>query len=321
MVSLRQIRYFIATAEAGKVSHAATDLNVSQSAVSAAIKGLEDYLETPLFERHASGVTLTYEGHQFLQHARNVVAAVLEATRAPRRSGKSVQGEVAVGVTYTVAGYFLPQLLSRFRRVFPRVDVRMQEISRDEIEQRIVDGSLDIAVMLVSNLRNGAEIDSEILLRSPRQLWLCVDHHLMEKEAVSLAEVAREPYVMLNVDEADRTALRYWEPTAYRPRVIFSTSSVEAVRSMVALGMGVTILSNMVYRPWSLEGQHIEVRPVSDHVPSMDIGLAWRRGATMSSPTRVFYEYLGRTFKSSSHGFVNADILAAGPLGQGGASR
>ena len=58
MISFRQIRYFIATADAGKVSLAAANLNVSQSAISAAIKGLEDELETHLFERHASGVTL-----------------------------------------------------------------------------------------------------------------------------------------------------------------------------------------------------------------------------------------------------------------------
>ena len=212
-------------------------------------------------------------------------------------------------MTYTVAGYFLPQILSRFRRVFPGVTVRMQELSRDDIENRIVDARLDIAVMLVSNLRNEAEIDSEVLMRSPRRLWLCADHHLMAKSTVSLAEVAREPYVMLTVDEADRTAMRYWEPTPYRPKVIFATSSVEAVRSMVGLGTGVTILSNMVYRPWSLEGQHIEVRPVSDRVPSMDVGLAWRRNVKKSEPTRIFYEYLERTFRSSSHGLVTADAL------------
>ena len=83
MISFRQIRYFIATADAGKVSLAAADPNVSQSAISAAIKGFEDELETHLFEQPASGVTLICEGHQFLQHARNIIAAVSEATRAP----------------------------------------------------------------------------------------------------------------------------------------------------------------------------------------------------------------------------------------------
>ena len=303
--SLRQIRYFIATADAGQVSLAAANLNVSQSAVTAAIKALEGELEARLFERHSNGVTLTYEGHQFMQHAQNIIAAVTEAMRAPRRPGRDVEGKISVGLTYTVAGYFLPQILARFRRVFPGITVKMQELPRDQIEQGIVGDDLDVAVMLVSNLQNRNDIDSEVLIRSRRRLWLCADHPLIKKDAVSLAEIAREPYVMLAVDEADRTAMRYWAPTPHHPHTIFETSSVEAVRSIVATGMGVTILSDMVYRPWSLEGQRIEVRPVTDNVPTMDVGLAWRRGKNMSPPTRAFYEYLSLTFSGSGHGYVN----------------
>lgn len=306
-LSFRQVRYFLATADAGKISLAAANLNVSQSAITAAIKALEGELEARLFDRHASGVTLTYEGHQFLQHAHNIVAAVSEATRAPRRAGAHVAGEIRVGVTYTVAGYFLPQILARFTRAFPGVTVRMHEIPRQEIEERIVSGALDIAVMLVSNLQNQRDIASDVLIRSRRRLWLCADHPLMERETVSLADVAREPYVMLTVDEANRTALRYWEATAHRPRIIFETSSVEAVRSLVATGMGLTILSDMVYRPWSLEGQRIEVRPVRGSVPTMDVGLAWRRAAVMGEATRAFREYLNRTFSASGHGFVGGE--------------
>ena len=108
-LSLRQINYFDATVDARQISAAAANLNVSQSAVTAAIKALEGELEARLFDRHSNGVSLTYEGHQFLPHAHNIVAAVSAATRAPRR------------------------------------------------------------------------------------LWLCADHHLAEREAVSLAEVAAEP--------------------------------------------------------------------------------------------------------------------------------
>jgi DNA-binding transcriptional LysR family regulator len=64
--------------------------------------------------------------------------------------------------------------------------------------------------------------------------------------------VAEEPYIMLTVDEAAQTAMKYWSQSLYRPRVTLRTSSVEAVRSMVAGGEGVAILSDMVYRPWSL---------------------------------------------------------------------
>ena len=231
---------------------------------------------------------------------------VSEAARALRRTGSDVRGDIRVGLTYTVAAYFLPQILARFVRAFPGITVHMQELSREEIEAGIVDGTLDIAVMLVSNLQNSRDIGSEILVRSRRRLWSCADHPLMAEESVSLARIAEEPYVMLTVDEANLTAMRYWRLTPHRPKVIFETSSVEAVRSMVATGMGVTVLSDMVYRPWSLEGQRLEVRPVSDDVPTMDVGLGWRRDSNLSAPAHAFYEYLSLTFGGSGHGFVNS---------------
>ena len=94
------------------------------------------------------------------------------------------------------------------------------------------------------------------------------------------------------MDEASNTAQRYWNRTKYRPNTVFRTFSVEAVRSMVANGMGVTILSDMVYRPWSLEGQRVEVVSVSDDIPTMDVGLAWSRSADMSDAAKAFMEFM-----------------------------
>ncbi len=299
MITFRQIRYFIATADKGKVSLAAADLNVSQSAVSTAIKDLEEELDSRLFTRQAYGVTLTFEGHQFLQHARNIIAAVSEATRMPYKPSESVEGDVFVGVSFTVAAYFLPNLLSRFQRIFPKVTVHVLEHDRKDIEQGIVTGKLSLALMLVSNLSNSVDIKSEKLLRSPRKLWLGTNHPFMDKETVSLAEISTEPYVMLTVDEANKTAMRYWEKTQYRPKVIFATTSVEAVRSMVALGMGVSILSDMVYRPWSLEGYRVETKPVAEDVPTMDVGVAWNRNAELSLPARTFRDFITRSYNSS----------------------
>src|ERR1700755_198314 len=162
-----------------------------------------------------------------------------------------------MGVTYTVAGYFLPSHLARFRRAYPQVTVELREAHRTAIEEGLVADEIDLAGMLSSNIQNTAQIAAEPLVRSARQLWLPVDHPLQRTGRVALAEVAREPYIMLTVDEAAFTAKRYWDRTPHRPDIIFQTSSVEAVRSMVAAGMGVTILSDMVYRPWSLEGQRI----------------------------------------------------------------
>src|SRR4029079_13927629 len=148
--------------------------------------------------------------------------------------------------TYTVAGYFFPQHQARFARSYPGIAVEMREALRPAIEDDLLAGRVGIAVLLTSNLENQTELDYETLFRSRRRLWLPVDHPLMRLTDIRLEHVAQEPYVMLSVDEANKTAERYWQRTPFRPQVVFRTSSVDAVRSMVANGTGVTILSDMV---------------------------------------------------------------------------
>lgn len=294
--SLKQVRYFVAAAETGQISQAAVELNVSQSAVTAAVKQLEDTLQVALFERHSNGVSLSYDGHRFLQHARNILSAVDEAIRASQSTHAEVAGRIRVGVTYTVAGYFLPPHLARFSRSFPEVQVELHEAPRSKIESGLSEGTLDLGVLLTANVRDQKRLESLTLQKSKRRLWLPLEHPLLRAESLSLAHVAEEPYVMLTVDEASQTAQRYWRKTDFRPHVIFRTSSVEAVRSMVAAGMGITILSDMVYRPWSLEGQRIETRTLSEPIPSMDVGLAWKRGAKLPPPSGVFRDFMVSAF-------------------------
>lgn len=291
-LSLRQIRYFIATAETGQVSRAAIDLHVSQSAITTAIKGLEERLGTKLFERQSHGVALTYEGNQFLQHAKHIMATVDEALQMSGRANTNIAGRIRLAVSYTVAGYFLPAYLPRFARGFPNIEIRLIETDRARIEEGIIDGTFDLSLMLTSNLANQEDISYENLIHSRRRLWTGVNHRFLNRPAVTFQDVAGEPYIMLTVDEASNTALRYWNRTPYRPRVIFKTSSVEAVRGMVASGMGVSILSDMVYRPWSLEGRRLEVISLADKIPDMNVGLAWARNTERSPASNAFCEFM-----------------------------
>jgi DNA-binding transcriptional LysR family regulator len=291
-VSLKQIRYFVAAAESGRINQAAFNLNVSQSAVTAAIQQLEAMVGARLLDRTPTGVTVTLEGSRFLAQGRQILASVAEAMHSGAMSSPPLSGAIRVGVTYTVSGYFLPRHQVRFQASFPGVTVELFEAPRDVLERALVDGAMDIAVMLVSNLSDRERLAHETLLRSPRRLWLTPTHPLVRAERVTLADVANYPYVMLTVDEAKHTAMKYWRTAGAEPRVIFNTSSVEAVRSMVAGGMGISILSDLIYRPWSLEGQRIETRVVEGEVPSMDVGLAWRRDGALSAPAEAFRDFM-----------------------------
>lgn len=290
--TLRQIRYFLAAANAGQVSRAAMDINVSQSAITTAIKALEEVVGTALFERHASGVALTYEGNLFLEHARHIVESVEEAVRIPRRIRDDVKGSINLAVTYTISGYFLPPFITRFSRAFPNIRINLSEADRASIEEGLVTSGFDLAVMLTSNIVNHEGLSHDVLWRSRRRLWVDAHHKFLQKPSVTLQDIAEEPYIMLTVDEASNTAQRYWNRTPYKPNTVFRTSSVEAVRSMVANGMGLSILSDLVHRPWSLEGRRVEVIELADKIPTMDVGLVWHNAREHSEAAKAFIEFL-----------------------------
>lgn len=107
--------------------------------------------------------------------------------------------------------------------------------------------------------------------------------------------MAKEPFILLTVDEAEQSAMRYWENARQQPNVRVRTSSVEAVRSMVANGSGVATF-DLVHRPWSLEGKRIETLTITDKVTPMSVGLAWHRAQEFSPAMHAFRNYFHDAF-------------------------
>jgi DNA-binding transcriptional LysR family regulator len=294
-IRLHQLRYFVATAESGRVSQAAVELAISQSAITTAIKELEETVGTLLFLRTPHGMELTSAGRKLLSHAYEILQKVEELTRLSTMTS-DLEGTLTVAATYTVIGYFLPAHIAKFHRQFPKLELRLFELTRESIEEGLLTSRYDIAVLLTSNILN-PELMMETLIQSARRLWVPSGHPLLSAETVGFKEISEQPYIMLTVDEAAHTSLKYWSPTPFQPTILLRTSSIEAVRSMVANGQGAAILSDMVHRPWSLEGRRIETINVRDKVPSMDVGLAWRRGAEFSPQMRAFRSYFRQTFQ------------------------
>ena len=306
-LSLRQLRYFVATAELGQISQAAMNLSISQSAITTAIKELEQSVGVGLFVRTTHGMDLTPAGREFLSHAYDILKKVEEATHLNAVS-TSIEGVLTVAATYTVIGYFLPSHLDRLRRLFPRLEIRLFELNRESIEEGLLTNRYDIGVVLSSNILN-AQLTTEKLLSSARRLWVASNHPLLKRPETGLQDVAQEPYIMLTVDEAAQTAMKYWSVSDYSPNIFLRTSSVEAVRSMVANGQGVAILSDMVHRPWSLEGRRIETIIMRDQVPAMDVGLAWRKGVQFTPPMIAFRSYFQQAFELPASRRPNAGDL------------
>ncbi|WP_411891791.1 LysR family transcriptional regulator [Yoonia sp. SDW83-1] len=286
--TLKQAKYFVGVAEHGSFSRAATELAISQSTLTEAVKDLEGHLGLKLFERRRRGVEMTHQGHVFMRHAKAILAEISNAELSLGGKQSNLSGNINIGVSSLTSGYVLSDLLSRFRRAQPEIEVSAIEDTPEYLEHLLVGGELDVAIMLVDRLRNPAALHSELLAVSPYRLWLPLGHPLSSLESISLDDLSSEPQIVLNVEEIQDEAARLLSSFPTKPRVAFRTRSVEAVRSLVASGAGISFLPDLVYRPWSLEGDRIDSRDVSAQLPVIQVGLVWRRGASVSDATRMF---------------------------------
>jgi DNA-binding transcriptional LysR family regulator len=307
-VTFRQIRYFVAVAETGKMSAAASMVGISPSAVTEAIGELTAISGMKLFDRHPRGLTLTYEGHRLLAHCRNILSAVESAGYAITRPNNELSGTIELAVTITISGHFLAPILARFHQRFPNIDVVVREVKRRDIEAGLISGVYELALMLVSNLSNRTDLVSHTLVRSMRRLWLPPKHPLLEQEIITLADVAHQPYIQLLIDDAESSTHSYWKAHKLEPNIIVRTESVEAVRGLIAFRKGVTILSDMMYRPWSLEGDRIEVRDVAANIPTLNTGIVWPRAKVLSHAALTFLEFCRIECESGRIGRRNMPI-------------
>ncbi len=286
--TLRQLQFFVSAAEEGSVSRAAMALSISQSSVTEAIKALEQDLGITLFERQARGLRITHRGNIFLRHAQQILSDVANARHAFQDEAEAEGGRLALGVTTLVAGYVLSDVLARYRRAHPRVELSVTEDTGEYLEHLLIGGELDVAVMLTSSIRDRQALHVETLVVSPYRLWLPLGHPLGQAEAITLDQLTGAPLIQLMIDEIEESMRALMEAMHVKPRIAYRTRSVEAVRSLVATGAGLAILPGMMYRPWSLEGDRIDIRDVSGDLPTVQVGLAWRRGTPLSAQARNF---------------------------------
>ena len=165
------------------------------------------------------------------------------------------------------------------------------EEKRLDVEVGVIDGKHDLALMLVSNLSNRQKLLCHTLVHSMRRLWLPPKHPLLNQEIITLADISSLPYIQLVIDDAEITTGAYWRAHNLQPNIIMRTDLVEAIRSLIAFRQGVTILSDMMYRPWSLEGSRIEVREVAANIPTMNTGLVRKHARDPSLQARAFIDF------------------------------
>jgi molybdate transport repressor ModE-like protein len=298
-VSLRQLSYFVNVAETGQIQTAANRVNISPSAVTDAIKALEQTLQTPLVERHHKGMNLTAQGQIFYQHARSILNQLDESVASFRHQSRDQKDKLRLGATVAVMGYFLAGPLSRFNSVFPNIEIEFVEQSREQLEQSLINQDVDIGVMITSNIQHTEKLNSITLFESRRSVWCATNHPMTKLDEVSIYEIGQQPFIQLDMDESRRNTDEICELFRIQLNRSMETASVEAVRTMVANGRGVTVLSDLLFRPWTLDGGRLQSLSIKEMIPSMNIGVAFLKQQKPRAAVELWLDFLKPDYLSA----------------------
>ncbi len=292
MISFKHMEYFIEVAKSKQISKASENLEVSQSTITMAMKTIENKINASLLIRTQKGIELTYEGFIFLEHAKRIVSSAKEMMTISSQNILFTKGSITIALSFTISGYYFANYYAEFTKKFPNIKVTLIESSRAEIEEGLASGKYDIGLFNVSKLENKSELSYETIFKSKRSLWVSSSHDFLHRKSISLKDISKESCILITVDEADKISQSYWKEHSLIPNIIYKTKSIEAVRSMVASGTGISILSDLVYRPWSLEGKRIEKLDIKENVPSLDVGIAWSINKERSEIVNIFLTFM-----------------------------
>lgn len=271
--TLRQLEYFVTTAESGSVAAAAGRLNVSQPSVSTAISKLEEQFGVQLFIRHhAQGMSLTPVGRRLLANGRSLLRHARELQQNAEAAGGIGAGQLELGCFVTLAPAYMPALVTAFSELYPGVEIKLFEGVQDELVDGLVSGRFELA--LLYNLGLPEEFHLEVLASAAPYVLLPKGHPLARRPAVSLASLAEAPMILLDVPPSRDYFMGLFAAAGLEPRVAFSSPSFELVRGLVGQGRGFSILVTRPRQDRTYDGQEIVTRPLSDSPAPSDICLA-----------------------------------------------
>jgi DNA-binding transcriptional LysR family regulator len=239
-VSLRLLLYFTATAETGSTTAAAKQLNVSQPSISVAIRELESLFDDTLFTRESGAkMTLTRFGMRKLAEARQLLNAA--ASFEADDSGDAASGEVQIGVFSTIAPVYLPALLRIARARFPDLSIRFVEGDLVQLEEGLRSSHIELALMYDVGLP--ADIERECLAELKPYALVSAASKLAKKAGkLSLHELAKEPLILIDLPHSREFLMAPFWQCGLTPEVRYRATSLELVHSMVAHGLGVSLL-------------------------------------------------------------------------------
>jgi len=274
-MTLNELRYIVAVAQEKSFGRAAQRCFISQPALSVAIQKLEEELQTQLFERGKSEITVTPVGERIVEQAHKVLEEAAQIRDIAQAGRNQLAGRFRLGAIYTVAPYLLPDLVPVLNALAPDMPLEIEENVTDQLEAALKTGRIDAAIIALPFAPPG--IATEFLYEEPFQVVVPQRHPWAKRKSIEPSELAGEHAILLNVGHCFRDQVLESCPELNRGDApVTRSNSLDTIRNMVASGLGVSVLPRDALTP-KYHSRLVVPVPFAKPVPSRRIALAYRK--------------------------------------------
>jgi len=282
--SLRQLQYIVAVADLLSFNRAADECHVSQPSLSLQIAEIERVLSITIFERDPHRVALTAVGRDFVESARAVLHAADALVETARRCIDPFSGTLRIGVIPTISPYWLPELTPALHKAYPHLTVIWLEDKTHILVHALQSGAIDAALLALE--AEIGDVEREVIAKDPFVLVAPAGNPLVAKRAPAKAAELRGATVMVLEDEHcfGKQALEFCFHAKAQGHQ-FRGTSLATVISMVAGGIGVTLLPTLAVRS-EVRINNLRVRRFADTEAVRTIGLVWRKKSSLAPALR-----------------------------------
>ncbi|MER3123801.1 LysR family transcriptional regulator [Bacillus pumilus] len=283
-----QYKVFLTVVECGSFTKAGEKLGLTQSGVSHNIAKLESELGVVLLRRNRSGLSLTDSGERVIPHIRQIIhhASLLEQ-EAALIQGMEV-GSIKIGTFSSFSSKMLPQLIHRFTKKYPNIQVELYEGGYEEIEEWIASGTIDVGFLTQSS----REFETIPLFQDELVVLMQEDHRFNTKKVIEVDSLHDESFIMPKAG-CDLLIKKLLKERGVKPHVLFEIGDNNTLISMVQEGLGVTIIPTLILPP---QMSHTKVIPLETSV-YREINLAFKSFKAASPSAKRWIEVVKDHFK------------------------
>lgn len=293
-MTLQELKYLVALADLGHFGRAAEACCITQSTLSTQIKKLEDFLGVTLFDRSLKRVTPTPIGQEILQAARNIVEESERIKNLAKHAQDPMARTLRLGIIPTLGPYYLPHALMLIHKKHPGLRLLLREEMTPQILEHLIDGKLDAGLLALPVEDDSLRV--EPLFYEPFFAALPAGHALTKRDVLKVSDIISEKLLLLDEGHCLRDQALDVCGANSRGREEVRATSLETLRQMVGMGLGITLLPALAVDAGPrVSKKSVEIRPFKKPVPGRTIGLVWRKRA----PFPETFERLAVTLKAN----------------------